>query len=1137
LASLQLYFFGPLEMRCDDQPAPRPPTLKSLSLLAYMVFHRDQPQPRERLASLYFGERAEQKALRSLSTALWHIHRCLPEASILLSDARSVQINPQIPIWLDVEEFEILAARADSASLQKAIALYRGDFLEGFYDDWAISERYRLESLYLDALARLVSVLESAGDPQASLAAAYRLLSRDTLREDAYQAAMRSLCRLGQRKAALEQYERCRETIQNELGTQPAVETTELYQAILNGSFVADSLPDLSPMVARPLENPGHSPFDVTATAPLAGRDQEIIFLEDCWRAAQAGRGSLALVSGEAGVGKTRLVKEFTDRLRWQGVPAAWGNCYEFESYLPYQPIAGALRNLLLMLSNADLAEIPDWAFHEVARLVPELLERQPRKEPHQENLRKARGERPSISAPVPGLNSTQELLFEGVARVLQEVASRRTLLFVLEDLHWASESTLQLLHHLAHSFSALPVLVVGTYRTDMVDARHPIRGLLRQLAGKGLAHQIELSRLSPEVVEAIIGKMSGVGEAAVPLAKRLYQETEGNPFFLMEIIKTLFETGQIQLIEGIWQGNFTRISEENFPLSSNMSEAVQARVLHLHETIQEGLHLAAVLGREFNYELLLAAWGKGEEATLELLDELLRHRLVEEKAGAEESDFAFTHHKIQEIIYQELPRHRCFRLHAQVGLAMESIYQAEIESRAGELAHHFEQACRLDKSLCGRAIQYLLKAGQQSERQLAYQEAVRYYQRGLAIPHILPETEIDLQLALVVPVMMMKGYTSPEVNRIYGRVRDLCMNLDQTPALFTALSGLSRYYGLTGNPEKHKQLAEQLLNIARKSGETILLIQAYRDMANCLFEAGQLGEAREVLEKGFALYDPSLHMTLASRFGHDPALTFLAYLSMVLWLSGYPKQAQEKTCQLKSLLSSFSNTPSRAISHIQLAIQASLQTNPRETLEQSEESIRLSLSHGMSNWVAFATALQGWALFKQGNLEAIDMLSEGIKAWLPYGFTHLTPYVLSLQADCLCQLKRTTEGLYAIQAALDLSQRGVDKYWLAELYRLQGLLRLEGGADCKIVEASFHEAIETARQQGARMLELRATMNLAQLWCNQGKTRVAYQVLAEIYHRFTEGFDLPDLQAASRLLQELSCYSPSATAYPKGVY
>ena len=199
MSVLCLHFLGTLDIRCDDQHLPKPPTAKSQSLLAYLVLHRHQVQPRERLAGLFWGDRSDRKARRSLTTALWHIRRCLPQEGLLLSDAHSAQFDPQANLWLDVDEFESLASRGDVSSLQAAVAIYRGNLLSGFYDDWVLNERYRLETLFGDALARLMVSHEMRGEHDAALTTALRLLRGDPLRGDAYRAAMRACCQLGQR--------------------------------------------------------------------------------------------------------------------------------------------------------------------------------------------------------------------------------------------------------------------------------------------------------------------------------------------------------------------------------------------------------------------------------------------------------------------------------------------------------------------------------------------------------------------------------------------------------------------------------------------------------------------------------------------------------------------------------------------------------------------------------------------------------------------------------------------------------------------------------------------------------------------------------------------------------------------------
>jgi ABC-type oligopeptide transport system substrate-binding subunit/DNA-binding SARP family transcriptional activator len=721
VATLQLYFLGTLDLGYDGQQLPKPATLKSQSLLSYLILHRQTPQHRDKLATLFWGDRPESKARASLSTALWHIRRCLPEKRLMVSDPHTVQFDPQSDLWLDVDELEARASQDDIANLQSAVALYRGDFLDGFYDEWVISERYRLETVFVEALARLMVALEATREHEGALTTALRLLQQDPLREDAHRVAMRAYCSLGQRNAALEQYRLCQDIVQEELDAEPMVETTELYEAILEGQFAVERVPEvvpIAPPAVQPAPAAGRSPLDVVAPSKLVGREEELALLQDCWEGAKAGQGTLVLISGEAGVGKTRLVEEFANHLRWQGIRALWGRCYEFERVLPYQPVAEAVRTILPTLTPAELADFPTWALREIARLVPEVLEEQPGLE----------------VAPLIPSDQERARLFEGVARFLAELSSHGAMLIVLEDLHWANESTLQLLHHLARYLANHGVLIVGTFRPEAIGPQHPLLDLRRQLIREKLAKPLRLSRLSPEAVDEMVMEMSGAGEEVVLLARRLYQETEGNPFFLMEIAKALFETGMIHLERGEWKGDFDRISEGKLPLPASVSEAIWARVHTLDEGAQGMLRLAAVLGNEFDFDLLHTVWDRSEDTTMEAVDVLLRHRLIDEGRGPTGRDYAFTHHKIQEVIYSALSRRRRQKAHARIGTAMESLYASEAEKLAGELAFHFQQGRQYDKTLTQKGIDYLLQAGDRARGLYAHEEAINQYQQALAL-------------------------------------------------------------------------------------------------------------------------------------------------------------------------------------------------------------------------------------------------------------------------------------------------------------------------------------------------------------------------------------------------------------------
>jgi predicted ATPase/DNA-binding SARP family transcriptional activator len=310
LPTLQLLLLGALDLRTDDQPLPKPPALKSQSLLAYLATHRQQPQSRERLADLFWGDQPERKARSSLSTALWHIRRCFPDQEPVLSDPHSVQFDPACDLWLDVEAFESYVTREDTASLEAGLALYRGDFMEGFYDDWILDYRYRLESLFSGALARLMIRYEAGGEYEGALAAALKLANHDPLREDAHCVAMRAYYRLGQRSAALKQYRRCQAILREELGIEPTSATTGLYETILEGREppVPEELapgeispaPATPPAVALTQPHVAHNlPAQLTSFIGRGRETAEVMQLLETTR--------LLTLTGPPGTGKTRL--------------------------------------------------------------------------------------------------------------------------------------------------------------------------------------------------------------------------------------------------------------------------------------------------------------------------------------------------------------------------------------------------------------------------------------------------------------------------------------------------------------------------------------------------------------------------------------------------------------------------------------------------------------------------------------------------------------------------------------------------------------------------------------------------------------------------------------------------------------
>lgn len=721
LAQFELFFQE--ERQANLQLLSKPATAKAQSLLVFLALRREQPHSRERLVGMFWRDRPDRRARRSLATALWQIRRCFPDKSVIQADVHTVQFSFAGHLQLDTEAFVTAVSQPTIPSLQTAVSLYRGDFLDGFYDEWIITERYRLQSQFLDALTRLMRLQETAGDYKPALETAVRLLDNDPLREEAYRVVMRAYALMGQRNAALKQYTRCRQIIAKELGTEPMPQTQQLYDDIRHNKLATPASVSVTPLLFSPTQPgarpaSGYNPLEATAVPPLVGRDRELIQLAGHWQQALAGASGLLIIRGEAGVGKTRLAESFAEQLQRQGYRVLWGRCYEFERVLPYQPLVEAVRSLLPHLSAQELNAIPDWSLAELARLLPELLER-----------------RPELSTPIPAepeAEGEQTALFTALARFLVGLAALVPCLIVVEDLQWSGESTLHLLHFLARQLQDQPILILGTTR-PMVATGH-LRPFQDSLAQENLAALLNLPRLTADDVTTLIAKMSGRENDIAPLAQRLFQETEGNPFFLMELSKSLFENNLLNIKTGIWQGDFKRVSLKALPLPDSIALAVRARVRRLPKEAQKLLGVTAVLGREFDFEPLNAIWGRGEEATLEGLDQLLRARLIREGSGDLGRDYAFAHHKIQEVIYAGIPRRRRQHLHAQAGQALQAQYAAQETLIAAELAHHFEQGQRLNPHLLQPAVHFLHQAGQQAVRQFANAEAQNYFSRALAL-------------------------------------------------------------------------------------------------------------------------------------------------------------------------------------------------------------------------------------------------------------------------------------------------------------------------------------------------------------------------------------------------------------------
>ncbi|MFL7793568.1 MAG: AAA family ATPase, partial [Anaerolineae bacterium] len=701
---------------------PLPATFKARSLLAYLVTYRDRTCSREGLADLFWSGRPGDKALRSLSTALWQIRRVLPSEKYLISDAQSVRFNTESDYWLDVAAFEQLlnwergelpewvrksldlslepaGLASDLLALRQAVALYRGDFLEGFFDDWCLEERYRLEGLYLEALQKLVTAHEMLGRLQDALHYSELLLARDALLEDVHCTVVRLHGQLGNPSEAIRQAQWCRDVLRSELGVELRPETVLLYDKVLGPAWRHEPVE----IARQPAGPPPQSRLAlIIESPPFVGREMEWQTLLDRWEQASSGQGCLVFVGGEAGVGKTRLVEELGQYVQQRGKRVIRGRCYEYECTLPHGLLADVLRFGLSVVGESVLEHLPDWQVAELVRLAPELAERFP-------------------SLPVLSLSADQqqERLFEALTLFLLDLAQETPLLLVLEDLHWVGNSALVWLHYLARRLIKGPILLLSTYCLEEAGPTSPLLGLALDLERQERAVRLDLDRLSQETLSRW---MVGADDS---LVSRVHRQTEGNPFFVLETLRSLFEEEKVRLVKGQW---FEAPDLASLPVPISVRQVVQRRVGRLSPRAHETASIAAVIGRAFDFDVLQQVLGQGEGEALEALDELLRYHLIREGEAPSGGDYEFWHNLTREAIYLDLHYRRRRRFHRLVAETMECLY-VDRPGKAGEIAYHFERAAEAE-----RALAWLVKAGEQARRSHRPREALVHFQQAVTL-------------------------------------------------------------------------------------------------------------------------------------------------------------------------------------------------------------------------------------------------------------------------------------------------------------------------------------------------------------------------------------------------------------------
>jgi class 3 adenylate cyclase/predicted ATPase len=887
------------------------------------------------------------------------------------------------------------------------------------------------------------------------------------------------------------------------------------YQ-LLGGFFACQSLgTPLLRGVAQPLEvyqvlyeSMARSRLEVAGRAgltPMVGREQEVGLLLERWAQVKDGAGQVVLLSGEAGIGKSRLVQVLKEHVGAE--PQAWLTPCQCSPY--YQ--------------NSALYPMID--------LLERVALRFDREESHQQKLSKLEGFLVQYGLPLaeavplfaallslPLSADYAPLLFspeqqkqktlQAFLAIFLRIAAQQPMLFVMEDLHWVDPTTLELLSLMVDQGPTARILTLFTFRPDFSPP----------WTGRSHLTQVTLPRLQRRQAAEMTGRVAHGKALPAEVVEQVVAKTDGVPLFVEELTKMVLDSGLLQAREERYDltGPLPPLAIPN-----TLHDSLMARLDRL-AAVKGLAQLGATLGREFSYELLQAVTPWDEVTLRRGLQQLVEAEFLYQQGLPPQATYLFKHALIQDAAYQSLLRSTRQQYHQRIAQVLETRFPNLCETQPELLAHHYTEA-----GLKEQAIPCWQQAGQRALQRSANLEAVSHVTSGLEVLSTLPESreraqqELALQIMLGAALGATRGQMAPEAERTYARACELARQVGSPPELFPALWGFCYAHMARGQLPRAWELAEEFLGLARQQQDPVLLAAGHRMLGAIAWWQGELVQAQAHCQQGLAFYDPKQHRASVVSYGQDSGVGCGQLGAPTLWMLGYPDQALRGMEETLALARRLAHPMSLAQTLHFSAHLHQLRRELQSARAQAEAALALCMEQGIAHYGAWSLLPRGWALAQQGEVaEGIAQIRQGFAAWRATGAGVAWPWWLALLAEAYGKAGQLDEGLRALEEALAAVQHNEEHHYEAEVYRLKGeLLLQESPAHQKEAEEQFQQALAVARRQQAKSLELRAAMSLGRLWQRQGKRAEAHELLAPIYGWFSEGFDTADLQEAKALL------------------
>ena len=843
----------------------------------------------------------------------------------------------------------------------------------------------------------------------------------------------------------------------------------------------------------------------LSGLTPLTGRSREFDLVRERWEQARDGMGQIVVLSGEAGIGKSRLIHSLKTHIADEAKHEFEGRCAIDQQGTALYPIAALLQEIF-QWRETDAPGIKR------AKLEDALRRAQLRVEESAPLVAAF------VSLPLPdGAYSPLQMepeqqkqrFFAIVAELLRAMAAERPALVIVEDVHWADPSTLDLVDMLMAQTPTIPMLLIMTCRSEF-QLPWTMRSSLTYLT---------LTRLSREHIASMVAHLTGGKEVPDELLDHLIRQTDGVPLFIEELTKTVLESEVlVETDEGYTLSQ--PISALSIPMT--LHDALMARLDRLGAA-KAIAQLGAVIGREFPYDLLEMTSQQDATALQSGLAALVESELLYQQGLPPLSTYQFKHALIQDAAYQSLLRRTRRQLHQHLVEVIEAHFPELAESQPEALARHATAA-----DLPESAVRYWRQAGEQAKTRSAYVEAITHFSNGLEALAVQPETpsrleqELALQLALAPALQATKGNRAHELEPVFSRARELCQQLGDTRQLFPVLMGLWFYYS-SHQSQTAQKLAGELVDLAQYWNDPALLLQAHHVSWTTAYFRGDWTAHLRHVEQGLSLYAPQDHYTYAAHYHHDPGVCRLNMSSHALWVLGYPDQALARGQEALRLAQDLSHAQSHVLAFLYAAELRLWRGDARTGQELAEAALTLCAAHEFAAHLQWATILHGRLLTMQG-LYTIG-LTQQQQGWsaMQARSSGFQGTFQAMIAETYRAMGQAETGLAVVAEALTRATNLGYHYWDAELHRIQGdLLLLSPGNHLEESDACFEQALTIAHRQQAKSLELRAATSRARLWRSQNKPLEAYELLAQVYEWFTEGFDTDNLQQAKRLLDAL---------------